>query len=1087
MADPLHWHEWLCHTNFSFLMGASHPEEYVERAVNLGYAGLGISDLDGLYGIVRAYRKHSYLQSKHTALAQQPLRLYFGVECHLAKDHHLPVVYRDTLTLYATNRQGYQTLCQLINRSHQDSKHEASLALADLLASSPEGLIAIQPMRGLIRRGHQADTVYRYQTLRDHFQDRFYLTVSRHLNPTEDAPIHQTLQLAKELNIPWLPSQDAFFHAPERKNLSDVLHAIRLNQPLKQCAAHLFVNHERCLRDPSMLAVRYGQIPGFAAACRRSRELAERFDFCLSQLQYHYPREMIPSDFTAQSYLEFLVWQATYRIYPNPPPKLVATLQQELTLIAHLEFADYFLTVWDIVRWARSQNILCQGRGSAANSAICFVLGITAVDPSLFDLLFERFISLERGDPPDIDVDFEHERREEVIQYIYQRYGRQRAAMVANVITFRRRGALRAVGKALAIPEDVIHEASQMQRLRHFRKSPSATSLEHLAKDGHHENELSIPWQVWADMVDQLKGFPRHLGIHSGGFIISDQPLTTIVPQEPATMEKRTVVQWSKDDIEALGLFKIDILALGMLTVLRKCFTLIQQHDQQRLDLATLPHNDAETYQMIQRAQTVGTFQIESRAQMSMLPRLRPAQFYDLVVQVGIIRPGPIQGGLIHPYLRRRHGLEPVEYPHPKLKPILQRTLGVPIFQEQIMRLAMTIGDFTAGEADQLRKQIGSWSLQKDLGELIQKLEKGMLRHGIALRHVRQVLDYLKGFADYGFPESHAASFALLAYASSYLKCHYQEAFYTALLNSQPLGFYSVHALIQSARREGSEILPISLNQSAWESTLAPHQGKRRWAIRLGLHLVRGLTEKGARDLLDKRHQKGAWRDLNDFLYDQPLHRGDLTALTAAGALQELGVSRREALWLAEAAPFAPLLDTVDSYPFTEESPSEAAKSDFAAFGSTLGRHPSEILKEETWSYPVDINRLHLAKDLTTKTRQQIIDVFGMVLVRQAPTTAKGMVFFTLEDETGFLNLAFPPPIGERYHHIINKQGFLCVRGVLQLSGNGCHSILVQHVYSPQQERPNLVPLHQASETDQTSSPASENQHKSWTKSRNYM
>ena len=537
------------------------------------------------------------------------------------------------------------------------------------------------------------------------------------------------------------------------------------------------------------------------------------------------------------------------------------------------------------------------------------MLGITSVDPTLFDLLFERFLSLERGDPPDIDVDFEHEKREEVIQYIYQRYGRSKAAMVSNIITFRHKGAIRAVGKALGIPDSMISKASESQSLIAKEKS-SASQF--------HNVEM---WDLWSSLSDRLYGYPRHMGIHSGGFIVSQEALDKIVAQEPASMEGRSVIQWAKDDIEYLKLFKIDILSLGMLTAIRKSLQMIKEHYHKDLDLASIPHDDHQTYQMIQKAETVGTFQIESRAQMSMLPRLRPNKFYDLVVQVGIIRPGPIQGGLIHPFLRRRNGQEAIIYPHPKLRPILERTMGVPIFQEQVMRVAMAVGNFTAGEADQLRKQIGAWSLTKNLGPLIGKLEDGMRKNGIKEVFVKQIVGHLQGFADYGFPESHAASFALLAYASSYIKCHFKEAFYTSLINSQPMGFYSVHALLQSSQREGCEILGLSINHSQYMTSIV--KTKTGLGIRLGLHLIKGLSKEGAQALVKLRESHGPWQNIYDYLRVNPLHRGDLTSLVAANTLQELEVPRSEALWLAEAAPFSDFIEDDLHSTFPEEKPFE--------------------------------------------------------------------------------------------------------------------------------------------------------------------
>ncbi|SMF72683.1 error-prone DNA polymerase [Pseudobacteriovorax antillogorgiicola] len=1063
------WVEWICHSNFSFLTGASHPEDYILRASELSYRGIGICDYDGLYGVVRAHRQWETMG--------KPLKLIIGAEVHLAPHHKLPITLRDSLVLKASSYEGYQNLCVILSRVHHQSKTEGFITLDDLASMPVVDLVCIQPMRGIIRREGVPAAREHYYKLKEIFGQRLSLTVSRHLNPAEDRWIEPTLALGQSLEIPILMSQDAFFHRPQEKDLCDVVQAIRLNKTVAESVPHMFANDERSLHNLNELHARYHELPCFHDALAHSLDLLDSFQFDLRELKYSYPQEMIPDGFTSQSYLEHLVWEA-FETYASCKDHLRDVIRKELQLIRILEFADYFLTVWDIVQWARKKNILCQGRGSAANSTVCFMLGITSVDPSLFELLFERFLSLERGDPPDIDVDFEHERREEVIQYIYERYGRPRAAMVANVITFRSRGAIRSVGKALGISEHTLSAAAKSQEDIHsYRKSPGQR-LEKLQQ----EEGRDIPWQLWSNLSERLKGFPRHMGLHSGGFIISQHPLDSIVPQEPATMEGRTVVQWAKDDIEYLNLFKIDVLALGMLTVLKRCIEMAKSHYQRNLSLAEIPQGDEETYAMIQRAETVGTFQIESRAQMSMLPRLRPKTFYDLVVQIGIIRPGPIQGGLIHPFLRRRDGLEEVIYPHPKLKPILERTQGVPIFQEQVMRVAMAVGNFSPGEADQLRKQIGSWSINKNMGPLIQKLEQGMRQNGIKEIFVQQIIGHLRGFADYGFPESHAASFALLAYASSYFKCHLREVFYTSLINSQPMGFYSVHALLQSARREGSIIRPISLNQSQWLSTLEHIEGDQ-FAIRLGFHLVRGLSKNGGQALLQLREKHGTWSDLYKYLQQNPLNRSDLTALVAADSFADLGIPRAEALWIAEAAPFADLVEEDLQARLPKEDAFSKIEKDFEAFSTSLGEHPSSLIRRQYWNYAIPIHDLTLAQDLKSLIPNQTVYVFGMVLVRQSPLTAKGMIFFTLEDETGFINLAFTPPISKQYSEIINRQGFICISGKLQSVQEG-HSILVRKVY-PAHSSPKVIDLKKLRAIHNTEdSPASR---KTLQRARNYM
>lgn len=1047
------WIEWLCHTNFSFLAGASHPEDYVTRAIELGYAGIGITDYDGVYGIVRAHRARRLREKKGEPAN---LRIFYGAEIHLAPQHHLPLIMQDTVVLMARNHNGYKNLCHLVTLCHARGKHDAWLDIKDLLSNRCDDLLALKPMRGLLRTGDHTAWQDQCKTLQEAMGDRFHLVISRHGHPLEDQAIPQVLQMARQNSIPLLFSQDPYMHHEKDKDLSDLMQAIRMNRSLPEAEAWFFPNGERSLQPLTVLQQRYRDIPGYEQIMQHSQDLASSIEFSLDELQHAYPREMIPAGLTTQAYLEQLVERGLRERYEeNPPTTILNLISHELKLIAELRFADYFLTVWDIVRWARSRKILCQGRGSAANSAVCYVLGITSVDPSIFDLLFERFLSRERGDPPDIDVDFEHERREEVIQYIYQRYGRPRAAMVANVITLRTKGALREVGKALGIPAQILSLAADVDVERETRRDIQKR-MTHLAEQ---YPQLQVPWHLWTSLAARIKGFPRHMGIHSGGFVLSQNPINELVPQEPATMEGRTVIQWAKDDIEALGLFKIDVLALGMLTAIRKSFDLIETHEQKRLTLATVPQGDTATYRMIQRADTVGVFQIESRAQMSMLPRLRPRTFYDIVVQVGIIRPGPIQGGLIHPYLKRRHGLESVTYPDPRLEPILERTMGVPIFQEQIMRVAMTVGNFSPGEADELRRQIGAWSLNKDLGHLVSKLEDGMRHNGLHEDFVQQILAYLRGFANYGFPESHAASFALLAYVSSYLKCHHPAAFFAALLNSQPMGFYAPHSLLQAARRQAVPIHPICLNDSEWDCTLIRNE-QGALGIRIGFRLVGGLSHSEAKRLVARRQQRGSWASIMQFLKDSPLHRGSLTALAAANALSPLGLSRRAALWLAEAAPFAPLVDN-EGHPqtiFAEETPMERMAQDFSATGTTLGDHPTRIMREQEWHYNIPQKALKRSVDLAQLTPNQGVHVFGMVLVRQSPPTAKGMVFFTLEDEWGFINLAFTPQMARKFHSVINRQGFICAYGKLQTAHEG-HSILVSQVYEPQLAQAEVIPM----------------------------
>lgn len=1032
-------HEWLSKTNFSFLTGASHPLEMLEEANYQRYKSLCINDFDGVYGLARA---HLNLKEK---IEDSRMKLHYGAELHLYQDHDRPVLLQQTVALVVLNKWGYYNLCKILTHAHRNSKDEAFIGIGELAKHNTRGLVAIRPMRGRVREGRGGEGL---RELKEVFHEGLYLGVSRHLHPGEDQWIGETLKLSHEFELPTLLTQDAFFHRRERKNMNDLLHAIRTNQPVGYCDEHLFPNGERHLHSINGLEFLFDKLPVYERSIRDSLYLAERVEFSFDELKYKYPGEMIPSGFSSQEFLEKIVLEGMgRRLGTQFNDELQNRVWHELKLVRKLEFADYFLTVWDIVRWARSQDILCQGRGSAANSIICFALEITSINPNQFEMLLERFISEERGDPPDIDVDFEHERREEVIQYIYERYGRKRAAMVANVITFRQKGSMRAVGKALGVPEFVLKKGSELQKTRLFRGQGADFLLMKLKKECE-ELELGHSWESWIHYSSLLKGFPRHMGIHSGGFIIAGKELDHLVPQEPATMEGRTVIQWSKDDIEGLGFFKIDILALGMLTAIRKSFSYVKDHYGKHFGLYDIPEGDQKTYAMIQRADTVGVFQIESRAQMTMLPRLKPKCFYDLVVEVAIIRPGPIQGKVIHPYLRRRDGVEPVTYADPCLEPILKRTLGVAIFQEQAMRIAVEVGDFTPGEANELRRNIGAWNMRdfdQMLGPWMEKLQSGMKRKGFDDYFVEQILGQMRGFADYGFPESHAISFAFIAYASCYLKCHYPGAFFTSLLNSQPMGFYSPHNLIQAAKKDGVEVLPPCVNHSDYDSKLEKHHGKL--AIRLGFHMVNKLSKTGAEGLVLSREKAGEWNSFDSFTKDTALFRDDITALAAADCFRGFNLDRSNALWMSEAIPHKPMIDATErEISWGEEGRMERVMKDFTAFNTSLHDHPVKIIREEGWCYPLKLKDLCLASDLEKITENRNVNVFGMVRVKQSPPTAKGMVFITMEDETGFVNLALHPYKYAAFVDYVEKESFLCVNGELQMAGD-YRSILVNFFY----------------------------------------
>ena len=1045
--NTVNFNEWLCKTNFSFLQGASHPLDLITRANALEYQSLCINDFDGAYGLARCYRELDHLKKQQQ---HQGLKLNYGAEIHFHRDHDLPVLLQDTLVLVAQNHRGYTNLNRLLSYAHRDGKGYANIPLDYLLNNPVDGLFAIQPMRGKIR---MRDGAVPYAELKQHFDGNYFLAISRHLHPAEDRWIKSTLEVARRYQLEYILSQDVFFHEPAQKSISDLLQAIRSNRVFDECRQHFFPNAERCLHKQSDLYRLFSPIPGYRGALQLSNALNQSCEFDLDQLSYQYPKEMIPQGLDPQTYLKLLVEQGLQQKFDrNPPEKIVDQIEHELVLIEKLNFADYFLTVWDIVSWARQQDILCQGRGSAANSSVCFVLGITSVNPDQFDLLFERFVSLERGDPPDIDVDFEHERREEVIQYLYSRYGRERAAMVANVITFRGKGALRAVGKALGVNEVLLHQMSKIASSRYYRGSGTENIVMALKHDYERQNpqQAKVSWRLWMQLSEKLHGFPRHLGIHSGGFMLADKPLDNLLPQEPASMDGRTVIQWSKEDIEALGFFKIDILSLGMLSALRKCFDYVDFYYHRKIRLDTIPDDDKATYAMIQKADTVGTFQIESRAQMSMLPRLKPACFYDLVIEIAIIRPGPIQGKVIHPYLARREGLEPVTYPDERLRPILERTLGIAIFQEQAMRIAIAVGNFSAGEANELRKKIGAWGIKdfnRDLNPLLIRLEQGMRENGVKAEFAEQILGQMKGFAEYGFPESHAVSFSLIAYASCYLKCHYAAAFYISVLNSQPMGFYSPHALLQAARREGIRILPLSLKCSIWDHQLEAGPQDTDYAIRLGFRLVNGLPESAVDKIISMRSESGAWENFEQFVRDCNLARDEITALAGCDLFNDFGHNRSDALWKSEAAAFKPMLDDQEAgIEWKSEASLERIQRDFRAFKTSLAGHPVQVIKTEQWPYPVPIEKFTLSQRLIDLPADIDVFVFGMVLIKQSPGSAKGMVFVTLEDESGFFNLAFTPQMYTRFHRQVDQQPFLCVVGKLQRV-NESHSILVKRVF----------------------------------------
>jgi error-prone DNA polymerase len=996
-----------CRTHYSFLRGASHPHELVEQALKLGLKGLAITDLHGVYGLPKAYL---------AARAHPELKLISGAEVQIEG--------LSRLSLICKTRAGYGLLCRILTQAHIDKpKGGAFLKWEELMAflQKPEslGLIALPTLE--LSSGDSQKLDWKWGDLKDLLKDRLYLPLVRSLDGHDEQRTRQAQKISRRYQIEFVASNDVHYHKPSRRDLQDVLTSIRGGIPLERAGFLLFSNQERYLKSYDQMTGLFSDLP---SALETTLKIADQCQFSLSELRYRYPSEWIPEGYTAQSYLSELVWKGAQWRYPDGIPQDVfRQLQYELQLVDELRFADYFLTIWEIVEFARQRKILCQGRGSAANSVICYVLGITAIDPVRMKLLFERFISAERGEPPDIDVDFEHERREEVIQHIYEKYGRHRAGMVAAVVTYRSRSSIREVTKAFG------REMSKREFLQ----------------EGE-EPQPSPQWDIQNRIIEELHGFPRHLSIHSGGFTLSADPLIETVPIEPARMEGRTIVQWDKYDLDVLGLLKVDILALGMLSVLRKTM----DYANKGLTLAHIPADDPPTYEMIRRADTVGTFQIESRAQMAMLPRLLPKNFYDLVVQVALVRPGPIVGKMVHPYLKRRKGLEPAALPDPRLEPILGRTLGVPIFQEQVMKMAITLAEFTPGEADQLRRAIGAWRSSGSIDQMGKRLMAGLLTNGIPKDFADLIFQQIQGFSEYGFPESHAASFALLAYASAYLKRHQPAEFLCALLNSQPMGFYAAHTLIDDAKRHGVKIHPIHPHYSNWECEM------ENGGVRLGFCYIPGASEKEVKALIVRRESQ-RFTGFADFLDRSGLKKNIIRRLAQGDAFTCFGYHQRQALW--EILAYEILNDskspiqlnlfsqlnpsqsqTSASHSFVQLSQDESITTDYEAYGFSVRGHPMQALRKK---YP------RLSKITTAQAKRAShdswIQVPGLSVIVQRPPTAAGTVFATIEDETGFLDLIFHRAVFEKYQELIWDQCFLLVSGKIQRDGLSV-SLIVKHL-----------------------------------------
>ncbi len=1012
-----------CISNYSFLRGASHPEELVSRAAELGYTAIALTDECTMAGVVKA----------HVAAREHGIKFIVGSEFLL--DEELRLV------LLAPNRIAYGQICHLITLARRRSdKGEYRLSLSDLALSTDQCLAIWVP--GKFQEKH-ADLGKKLASL---FTARLWLGLEVFPDGQSVGCYEHAFSLSRVLNLPIVASGDVHMHAPDRKALLDVISAIRMRQSIQLAGRLLLPNREKHLRPVSLLQQLYP-----AALLESSVHIADLCDFSLDELRYEYPEELVPPTLSASEYLRQLTESGIKKRWPEGESKKVRGLiEKELTLIAEMDYEYYFLTVFDIVQFARSQQILCQGRGSAANSAVCYCLEITEVDPAKISLLFERFISKERNEPPDIDVDFEHERREEVIQYIYKKYGRHRAAIAATVVTYRPKSAIRDVGKALGL---------DLQLVDHLAKSLSWWDRREQLQERFQEagvNPRSPVIDQFLTLVNAILGFPRHLSQHVGGFVISSGPLSQLVPVENAAMADRTIIQWDKDDLESLGLLKVDILALGMLTAIRKSIDLINHYRCSNLSLASIPPEDPLTYKMLQTGDSIGVFQVESRAQISMLPRLKPKNFYDLVIEVAIVRPGPIQGNMVHPYLKRRNGEEAVTYANDAVKSVLERTLGVPIFQEQVIKLAVVAAGFTPGEADQLRRAMAAWKRKGGLDMFQKKLVDGMLARGHDRDFAERIFEQIKGFGDYGFPESHAASFALLVYFSAWLKRHEPAAFYCGLLNSQPMGFYSPSQLIQDARRHDIEVRSVDILYSDWESTLeAPvYQGEiaaKQPAVRLGLNRIKGLREDAAIRIIQAR-QHGPINSIQDIASSARLDKGTLARLTEGGAFKSLSGNRYQTHWqVSGLLPDSPMLKVAETQPdyameppLTLTAPDEAddLRADYTSLGLTLGRHPMALLREQKDSPFIGCKT---ANDLEQMNHGRFVKVSGIVTGRQRPSSASGVLFLTLEDETDNVNVVIWTRILETYRSAVVQGRLLKIKGVLERQASVIH-VIAGHV-----------------------------------------
>ena len=1053
----LRYAELRCKSCFSFLRGASQPEELVGRAAELGLSALALSDVGGLYGLVRA----------HAEAKRQGLPLVVGAEL-VCLDLASGPFRAAPLVLLAMDREGYAGLCRLVSEAHCGALEGASAPVRRAAAELPFRSVA-ERARGLfaLYPGVDAEAASR---LREAFGRRMALAVARHRVAGEEVRIAAAHSVGRRLDLQVVVTNDVYTHARRRQPLQDVLTCIRLGTTVGKAGRQLFANAERTLKGPEEMAELWRDFP---EGLENAAAVAEACRFRLDEIRGEHPlppvlavpHEVRPSSIastvpaalaaagegkvTGMTLLRALVAEGARWRWNGPPPADVERqIASELALVEQLEYASYFLTVWDVVRFARERGILCQGRGSAANSVLCYCLGITSIDPVRMGLLFERFISVERGEPPDIDVDFEHERREEVLQYVYARYGRDHAGMVCEVISYRGRSALRDVGKALGLG---LAQVDRLTKLLGAYEDLAAVTPEVLRQAGLDGLASSTVRQTLT-LARELQGFPRHLSIHVGGFVITRRPLCETVPIEPAAMPGRTVVQWDKDDVAELGLLKVDLLGLGMLSALSRCLGLLAAHRPAPAlpapapwpgNLAEIPAEDPAVYEQVGRADTIGVFQIESRAQMSLLPRLRPRCFYDLVISVAIIRPGPIQGGMVHPFLRRRDGLEKVRYPYPPLAAVLEKTLGVPLFQEQAMRLAVVAAGFTPGEADELRRVMTHKRSHERMEAMKSRLVSGMAARDIPRADAEEIFRQLLGFAGYGFPESHAASFALLVYASAWLKRYHPAAFACALLNSQPMGFYAPHTLVEDAKHHGVEVRGVDATRSEWDSTLegalagGPPRAGECPALRIGLQVVRGLPREVGEAVVKARRER-PYASIADLARRAGLSAAWLERLAEAGALRGLEPRRRRALWGALAAGpasaegdlFAGVETSEPPAPLPEASAVEEVAADYRATGLSERAHPMALFRPA-----LARRQVRTARELSRLRNRDPVEVAGLVIVRQRPETAAGIVFVSLEDETGIANLVVMPDIYERFRPLVRSAPFLLAQGRVERTG----------------------------------------------------